>query len=448
VSTTEDQSVAAGHSVAVEPARWQELFDQVMGRVAGRFGRVELRRRARALVRGLLADLPRKNCWTLAEHAGDPNPDGIQHLLARAVWDEDKVRDDLRDYLVEHLGDPQAVLVVDETGDLKKGTATVGVQRQYTGTAGRVENAQVAVYLVYASRAGHAVIDRELYLPKSWTCDPARLRAAGVPEQVGFATKPELATAMVCRALEAGVPAAWVTGDEVYGANPRLRAELEARGVGYVLAVACDHPVRAGGATHRADALLERIPSRAWQQVSCGKGAKGHRLYDWACVRLDRQGPDRGDQAGQHWLLIRRNQRTGELAFYRCWMPRPVPLATLVRVAGIRWTIEERFQTGKGLVGLDQHQVRRWRSWYRWVTLSMLAHAFLVVVAATERTRRPPPGSGLIPLTCNEVQHLFAALVARPVEDVGHRLRWSAWRRRHQARACTCHYQRQAAWHW
>jgi SRSO17 transposase len=339
------------------------------------------------------------------------------------------------------------VLVVDETGDLKKGTATVGVQRQYTGTAGRVENAQVAVYLVHASRAGHAVIDRELYLPQGWIDDPARLRVAGVPEQVGFATKPALAQAMVCCGLDAGIPAAWVTGDEVYGANPGLRATLEARGVGYVLAVACDHPVRCGGATHRGDALLTHIPARAWQQVSCGKGAKGHRYYDWAFIRLDHShgGPAPDDQAGQHWLMIRRNQRTGELAFYRCWMPRLVPLSTLVRVAGIRWTVEQRFQTGKGLCGLDQHQVRRWRSWYRWVTLAMLAHAFLVVAAVTEHLCRPPP-SGLIPLSCNEVQHLFAALVARPVEDLGHRLRWSAWRRRHQARARSCHYRRQAAW--
>jgi SRSO17 transposase len=440
--TTEDQTVAAGHSVEVDPARWQELFDELMGRVAGRFARVELRRRAKALVGGLLADLPRKNCWTLAEHAGNPNPDGMQHLLGRAVWDHDAVRDDVRDYVVEHLGDPGAVLVVDETGDLKKGTTTVGVQRQYTGTAGRIENAQVAVYLVYATDAGHGVIDRELYLPRAWTCDPERLEAAGVPDDVGFATKPALATAMISRALDAGVPAAWVTGDEVYGANPGLRAELEARGVGYVLAVACDHRVVAGGDTYRADALLGRVPARAWQCVSAGKGAKGHRYYDWAFIRLDRH-PSPGGQPAQHWLLVRRNQRTGELAFYRCWMPRPVPLATLVGVAGARWTIEERFQTGKGLVGLDQHQVRRWRSWYRWTTLAMLAHAFLVAAALAERTRHPAP-PGLIRLTCNEIQHLFAALIAAPARDIGHRLRWSVWRRRHQARARTCHYRRQA----
>jgi SRSO17 transposase len=443
VRTTEDQTVAAGHSVAADPACWQAGLEELLGRVAGRFGRVEPRWRARAFVLGLLADLPRKNCWTIAEHAGDPTPDGMQHLLARAVWDEDKVRDDIRDYLVEHQGDPGAVLVVDETGDLKKGTATVGVQRQYTGTAGRIENAQVAVYLAYASQAGHAVVDREPYVPRSWTADPDRCRAAGVPAQVGFATKPALATAMLARALDAGVPAAWVTGDEVYGADPGLRAELEGRGVGYVLAVACDQRVVAGGGTWRADALLRRVPARAWQTISAGKGAKGHRYYDWAFVQLDPGEAAPGGQPGRRWLLVRRNRTTGELAFYHCWTPRPVPLAVLVRVAGTRWTVEERFQTGKGLVGLDQHQVRRWRSWYRWTTLAMLAHAFLVVAAVTERARDPAP-PGLIALTCNEVQHLFAALVAVPISETRHRLRWSAWRRRHQARARTCHYRRQA----
>ncbi len=224
--------MAAGHSVAVDPACWQAALEELLGRVAGRFGRVEPRWRARALVLGLLADLPRKNCWTLAECAGQASPDGLQHLLARAVWDEDGVRDDVRDDVVEHLGDPGAVLVVDETGDLKKGTATVGVQRQYTGTAGRVEHAQVAVLLVDASDAGHAVIDRELYLPRSWTRDRDRCQAAGVPAQVGFATKPTLATTMICRALHAGVPAAWVAGDAVDGADPTLRACLEASGIG------------------------------------------------------------------------------------------------------------------------------------------------------------------------------------------------------------------------
>jgi SRSO17 transposase len=434
--------MAAGDSVEVDPARLQVGLEELLGRVAGRFPRVEPRWRARAFVGGLLADLPRKNCWTIAEHAGQASPDGMQHLLAGAVWDEDGVRDDVRAYLVEHLGEAGAVLVVDETGDLKKGTATVGVQRQYTGTAGRVENAQVAVLLVYATEAGHGVIDRELYLPRSWTADPERCRAAGVPAQVRFATKPALARRMLVRALDAGVPASWVTGDEVYGADPKLRAFVEGRGIGYVLAVACDHRVLAGGTAWRADGLLKHIPARAWQRISAGRGAKGHRYYDWAFVRLDPGEPGSPDP-GQRWLLLRRNPTTKELAYYRCWMPRPTPLAVLVRVAGRRWTVEERIQTSKGLCGLDQHQVRRWRSWYRWATLAMLAHAFLVVAALTERTRHPPP-PGLIPLTCNEVQHLFAALLARPAVDPAHRLRWSAWRRRQQARARTCHYRRQA----
>jgi SRSO17 transposase len=222
VRTTNDQTVATGHSVGVDPARWQAGLEELLGRVAGRFGRVEPRRRARALVLGLLADLPRKNCWTIAEHAGDATPDGMQHLLAGAVWDEHAVRDDVRDYLVDHLGDPEAVLVVDETGDLKKGASTVGVQRQYTGTAGKVDNAQVAVYLAYATGAGHGVIDRELYLPQGWLADAERCHAAGVPDQVGFATKSELARVMLERALDAGVPAGWVTADEVYGGSPAL----------------------------------------------------------------------------------------------------------------------------------------------------------------------------------------------------------------------------------
>jgi SRSO17 transposase len=374
----------------------------------------------------------------------------MQHLLGRAVWDADKVRDDVRGYVTEQLGadadDDTVVLVVDETGDLKKGTSTVGVQRQYTGTAGKVDNAQIGVYLAYATPAGYALIDRELYLPQRWTANPERCRAAGVPDQVTFATKPALATAMITRALDAGVAAGWVTGDEVYGADPRLRAMLEARGLGYVLAVACDHRAMAGGATDRVDALAARIRAGGWQCVSAGPGAKGHRRYDWAFVQLDPgdSGGDSGGRTRQRWLLIRRHQRTGELAFYHCWTPRAVPLAALVWVAGQRWRIEESFQAGKGLCGLDAHQVRRWRSWYRWTTLSMLALAFLTVVAATDRARHPTP-AGLLGLTRNELGHLFAALVAVGVADLGHRVRWSVWRRRHQARARTCHYQRQAA---
>ncbi|HEX2075604.1 MAG TPA: IS701 family transposase [Geodermatophilus sp.] len=430
-----------GHSVG--PTRWKAEVDDLFDRVAGRFTRVETRRRARGFVLGLLADLPRKNRWSIAEHAGDRDPHGMQHLLGRARWDTDGVRDELRDYVVEHLGDPDGVLVVNETGDLKKGSHTVGVQRQYTGTAGRIENAQVAVYLAYAGARGHAMIDRELYLPKSWTRDRERCAAAGVPEDVTFATKPALARTMLVRALDAGVPAGWVSGDEVYGADPKLRGELEDRLVGYVLAVACDHRCPTGAGKLTAKELAADLPKRAWQRLSAGPGAKGERRYDWALIALTP--PVGADQpTGRWWLLVRRHRRTGELAYYRCYAPRPVPLRELVRVAGRRWIIEESFQAGKGLAGLDQHQVRRWTSWRRWTLLAMLAHALLAVLAATEPDHTPTP-AGLIPLTCNEIRRLLAALVLTPARALASLYAWSIWRRRHQQRAKTSHYERQQA---
>ncbi|MFJ2194022.1 IS701 family transposase [Kitasatospora sp. NPDC087861] len=409
-----------------------------MSRVAGRFARVEPRRRAGALVLGLLADLPRKNCWTIAEHAGDPTPDGMQHLLSRAKWDADAVRDDLRDYVAEHLHDDEAVLVVDETGDVKKGTRTVGVQRQYTGTAGRIENSQVAVYLVYAGRRGHAAVDRELYIPRSWTDQPDRCQAVGLDPHTAFATKPELAARMIARFLDAGHHAPWVAGDEVYGGNPKLRSALEERGTGYVLAVARAHEVATQAGKFRADALVKKLPKRAWQKLSAGAGAKGQRFYDWAHINLP------NEASGHRHLLIRRNRTTGELAYYRCYSLRPVPLAALVRVAGSRWRVEETFQAGKGLAGLDEHQVRRYDSWARWVTLALLAHAFLAVLRADEHARRPALDD-LIPLTCNEISRLFITLVAERGRDTAHRLRWSHWRRRHQARSRASHYHRQDA---
>jgi SRSO17 transposase len=317
----------------------------------------------------------------------------------------------------------------------------VGVQRQYTGTAGKVDNAQVAVYLAYATGAGHGVIDRELYLPQGWIDDPARCRAAGVPDQVGFATKPELARQMLDRALEAGVPAGWVTADEVYGGDPALRGWLETRQLPYVLAVKCTEPLSpASGPPTSAARLAKRVPPEGWLRLSAGQGAKGRRWYAWSRLALT---PADAPNGWGRWLLVRRSLTTGELAYYVCAGPADLPLVALVRVAGTRWRVEEAFQAGKGLCGLDEHQVRRWRSWYRWVTLAMLAHAFLVVAAVTQHARHPPP-LGLIPLTCNEIQHLFAALARQPTRDRTHRLRWSWWRRCQQARARACHYRRQA----
>ncbi|MCK9921194.1 IS701 family transposase [Frankia sp. AgPm24] len=403
-----------------------------MDRVTTRFARVETRRRVGRFLLGLTAGLGRTNCWTVSEHAGETSPDGMQRLLSRAVWDNEAVRDDLRDYVVERLGEAGAVLVVDETGDLKKGTATVGVQRQYTGTAGRIENAQVAVYLAYAADRGRAFIDRALYLPKSWTGDPDRLAAAGVPPSTVFQTKPALARGMLTRAFDAGTPARWVTADEVYGNDPKLRAELARRGVGYVLAVASNHRVRTGIGVRKAVELAVRLPARSWQRLSAGAGSKGQRYYDWAMINTVDQ-----DLPGRHWLLIRRNRRTGEYAFYRAHAPGPIPLSALVHVAGRRWAVEETIQTAKELAALDQHQVRKWTSWHRWTILAMLAHAFLTILAASERDQPAPPG--LLPLTVNEVRRLFTTLTVRTTSTVAHVLHWSQWRRRHQAAARTSH---------
>jgi SRSO17 transposase len=300
-----------------------------------------------------------------------------------------------------------------------------------------VENCQVAVFLSYAARRGHALIDRELYLPKSWIADPGRCAAAGIPAGTVSATKPKLARRMIARVLDAGAPAGWVAGDEVYGADPGLRADLERRQLGYVLAVATTHPVTTAAGPGQAGVLARRLPRRAWQRYSAGAGARGHRYHDWAWVGIGLTRP------GHRWLLIRRNRRTGGLAFYRCYSPRHVPLPALVKVAGIRWTAEENFQAAKGLTGLDEHQVRRWGSWYRWTTLAMPATAFLSIAAATEHTRAPAP-AGQIPLTRNEIAALFSTLVIQPGQGARHRLRWSIWRRRHQHRAKTSHYQRQA----
>jgi SRSO17 transposase len=431
--------MAAGLSVDLD--RWRQEFDELMLRVGARFARVEPRRRMTAFMRGLLAGLPRVNCWSIAEYAGEQCPRGMQRLLSSAVWDEAGVGDDLRGYVLEHFADAGAVLVVDETGDLKKGVMTVGTQRQYTGTAGRTENAQVAVYLVYASLAGSAFIGRALYLPRSWTSDPARCQAAGVPAGTAFATKPALARQMITAALDAGAPAAWVTGDEVYGQDPQLAAEVARRGLGYVLAVAKTHPVSTGIGTCPAGELTRRLPARAWQRISAGPGAKGPRWYDWALIEVTDPAVTEG--TGPHWLLIRRRISDGQYAFYRAHAPRPVPLAQLVRVAGSRWKIEDGFAASKELAALDEHQVRSWTSWHRWTILALLAHALLSVLAA----RHPAPDHAdqdqLIPLTRNEIRRLLTGLCQQqPAPRL--QLHWSRWRRRHQAIARACHYRRRA----
>jgi len=437
VWNNEIAAVAAAHRV--DPDRWWTQFGALIDRIGPRFSRYEPLRHAAGLMLGMVSGLDRKNCWTIAEHRGDRSPDGLQHLLSRAKWDAEAVRDDLRDYVVDAFGDPGAVLVVDETGDVKKGTATVGVQRQYSGTAGRIENAQVAVYLTYAAPRGHALIDRALYLPKSWAEDADRCQEAGIPtDRRGFATKPTLANMLISRAVEANTPAAWVAGDEVYGADPTLRAAIRGHGLGYVLAVSANRRVPTEAGPIRVDALPAMLPARAWQKHSAGAGSHGHRLYSWAWIALL---PEDDTDTGQHHLLIRRNDRTGELAYLRCYTPHPVPLRTLVVVAGQRWRIEESFQAAKGLTGLDQHQVRRWVSWHRWTTLAMLAHAFLAVATAAERDTLPTP-AGLITLTVNEFRRLFDALLLAAKRTLATLLAWSTWRRKHQHRARQSHYSR------
>jgi SRSO17 transposase len=370
-----------------EVRAWAAGLDALHARIAGRFARAGPRRRVLSYLRGLLGPVGRKNGWQLAEHAGERTPDGMQRLLATADWNPDLVRDDLRAYILEHLGDPGAVLVADEAGFLKKGTTSVGVQRQYSGTAGKVDNCQLGVLLAYASGKGRAFIDRELYLPKAWTDDPARCRAARVPEQVGFQTKPQLARGMLERALDAGVPASWVTADEVHGGDPALRRFLEDRGVPYVLAVKGSEPL--GTATQEsatAAQLAASLAAEQWVACSAGHGAKGRRLYDWARIQLAAPAA-----AGcTRWLLVRRSRRDGELACYACYGPASTSLVGLVRVAGVRWAIEEGFQQAKTEVGLDHYEVRRWPGWYRHVTLALLAHAFLVVTrtkATGDRTK-------------------------------------------------------------
>jgi SRSO17 transposase len=353
---------------------WADGLAALHTRVGRRFARAEPRRRALAYVRGLLSPVERKNGWQLAELAGEPSPDGMQHLLARADWDADQVRDDLRAYVVEHLGEEPAVLVVDETGFLKKGTKSVGVQRQYSGTAGRIENCQIGVFLAYASGQGRTFLDRELYVPKEWAADAARRQEAAVPETVTFRTKPQLARAMLERALAAGVPAQWVTGDEVYGGDVRLRVWLEEQRVAHVLAIKRTEPLWSTTSWTQvaATTLADAVPATAWERLSAGAGAQGPRVYDWTRVPIR---PLR-EPGWDYWLLVRRSLADPtDRAYYVCFCPAGTPLAELVRIAGTRWAIEECFESAKGEVGLDHYEVRRWPGWYRHITLALLAHA-------------------------------------------------------------------------
>ncbi len=387
-----EQQGSGQELTAAEVASWTAGWEEIQARIGPRFARSEQRQRVRRYVEGLLSPVERKNGWQLAEHAGEVRPYGMQRLLAGAKWDADAVRDDLRAYVVEQLGDPRAVLVIDETGFLKQGTKSVGVKRQYSGTAGRIENCQIGVFLTYAAPEGHVLLDRELYLPREWADDAERRREAGVPEEVAFATKPQLARQMLERALEAGVPAAWVTGDSIYGGDRRLRVWLEQHEQPFVLAVTSAEPLLAvldgRWGQPRADVIAAHIPADQWRRLSAGEGAKGPRWYDWARVRLARLQLTAEERRWEHWLLVRRSRSDPtDLAYYVVFAPAGTVLRTLARVAGQRWRIEQSFALAKGEVGLDQFEVRRWDGWYRHMTLAMFALAYLAVLRARLQAR-------------------------------------------------------------
>jgi SRSO17 transposase len=369
-------------------AEWSAGFEAFVGRFAGRFPRVEPRRQMVAYLRGLLGEAERKNGWTLAEAAGEAGPQGMQRLLNFYAWDADGVRDDVRAMVVAALGDAaRGVLIVDETGFVKKGTKSAGVARQYSGTAGRIENSQVGVFAAYASARGRGLIDRELYIPKEWFADRARCRDAGIADDVEFATKPQLAQRMIARAVAAGVPFGWVTADEAYGQVGRLRMWLEDHNLAHVLAVPKSQMVISMDLRQRrAHAVIAELDQADWHRLSCGNGAHGQRLYDWAAVDIRpwRQ-PGRG-----HWLLARRSiTDPDDIAYYLCYGPADTELTELVRVAGARWAIEECFQTAKNETGLDHYQVRRYQAWYRHITLSMAAAAFLIITRDTTKKGAP-----------------------------------------------------------
>jgi SRSO17 transposase len=375
------QSVNDNQAMMAAAQGWADGLHTVINLIGSRFPRAEPRQRVAAYVRGLLSPLERKNGWQLAEQAENETPCGIQHLLGRAVWSADEVRDDLRTYVVHHFGDARAVLVVDETGFLKKGTKSVGVARQYSGTAGRIENCQIGVFLVYATEHGRTFLDRELYLPKAWAVDGARRAAANVPETVSFATKLQLARRMITRTVEAKVPFGWITGDSVYGNDWRMRTWLEEQGLNYVLGVTAQYRLFTGQEREWAATVVRRLPTAAWHRGSCGAGRKGERLYDWTRLPLRAV-----DGRRQRWLLARRSiSAPTDIAYYVASGPQQTPLDELARVVGVRWTVEESFETAKGEVGLDQYEVRSWQGWYRHITLALLAHAYLTVLGHQAR---------------------------------------------------------------
>ena len=434
--------------------QWGQELERLYARIAPRFARPEPRRRALAYLKGIVSFVERKNGWQLAEHAGENRPDGMQRLLNSAVWDADLVRDDLRAYILEHLGDPHAVLVIDETSFRKRGKKSAGVATQHCGTTGQLENCQVGVFLAYVSRKGYTLLDRELYLPLRWMEDRERCRGAGIPDSVEFQTKCELARQMVERIFRVQIPFAWVVADTVYGGNLDLRTWLEDHQYSYALAVACTEAVgirTLDGLKRMTVAEAEAFVLHAdeWQRLSMSYGTKGPRLFEWAMIPMLHQWED----DGRHFLLIRRCLDVpSEKAYYFVFAPLGTTLVEMVQAIGQRWCIEECFETGKEM-GLEDYEVRCWIAWYRHVTLVMIVQACLAGICAAARMPpiEPPPDEEspvmcpLLSLTIPEVRHLLAHLLWHPPRSAILVLSWSWWRRCHQSRASYFHTKRRCA---
>jgi SRSO17 transposase len=428
--------------VAVEATiaqqEWTAAFGDVMAQVADCFPRRDSRLLAREAVQAMLMELERRNCWSLAEALGHGGPHRLQHFLSRGAWDHDLARDRIAAWAASELTDQEAVLVVDETGDAKSSTDCVGAAHQYSGALGGVGLCQVAVHLTYASARGHALIDRELYLPAGWAADEERRLLRHVPDAVEFATKPQLAAAMLARARSLGIAARWFAGDEVYGGR-ELRRTARALGFDYALAVKADHRATTLVGRLSAAELARRVPEKAWMRMRTGHGLKGDRHYDWALIDVipDDTPSDGVATAGHAHLVVRRHRYTRELSFYRCHSATSLSLADLVNIICTRWKIEEDFQGAKGITGLDQGQVTCWNSWMRWSLISLLATAVLAVTRARTHTAART-GIDLVPASPRELLAVLrATVIPTPRRDLD--LHWSAWRRHHQHRATACH---------
>jgi SRSO17 transposase len=374
-----DQDHPEGSVTRADLAAWDREFAALSVRMDSLFYRPESRGHARQYLRGLMAPLQRKNGWTIAEHVGEKEPKALQRFLNLTPWDADALRDLVVAYAMECFADPQSVLIADPTGFAKKGRKSAGVQRQYSGTMGRIDNCQIGTFLAYVNPAGSRVLlDRELYIPEhSWFADRDRCAEAGIPAEAVFQTRPQQVTVMIERALKAGVPFAWFAADEEFGQNPGLRVWLQERRISYVMGVPKNTEFATGGGDSVAiEKAVGKLRPRAWQRRACGIGAKGYRVYDWAL--LESSDPD-------HPFLARRSLDDGELAYYHCYDPRREGFGALVRVAGSRWPVEECFEAAKQEAGLDNYQVRKYDAWYRHITLAMLVLAFLAAMAGTSQ---------------------------------------------------------------